>query len=126
MSRIMQHISERRQAYLINSMVLPRGAAEAMSDGAAETAAVKAIWQQHRSMSCIRYLIGGTVPGNYPPLENLTLPLAVVKLRIASYGAIDYSALEAGVTFMAVPCLVLFLFLQRSYVRGFMSGALRG
>jgi multiple sugar transport system permease protein len=58
--------------------------------------------------------------------ENLTLPLAVVKLRIASYGAIDYSALEAGVTFMAVPCLVLFLFLQRSYVRGFMSGALRG
>ena len=58
--------------------------------------------------------------------DNLTLPLAVVKLRIASYGAIDYSALEAGVTFMAVPCLILFLFLQRSYVRGFMSGALRG
>jgi multiple sugar transport system permease protein len=58
--------------------------------------------------------------------ENLTLPLAVVKLRIASYGAIDYSALEAGVTFMALPCLALFLFLQRSYVRGFMSGALRG
>jgi len=57
---------------------------------------------------------------------HLTLPLAVVKLRIANYGAIDYSALEAGVTFMAVPCLVLFLFLQRSYVRGFMSGALRG
>jgi multiple sugar transport system permease protein len=41
-------------------------------------------------------------------------------------GAIDYSALEAGVTFMAVPCLMLFLFLQRSYVRGFMSGAVRG
>jgi multiple sugar transport system permease protein len=58
--------------------------------------------------------------------DNLTLPLAVVKLRIASHGAFDYAALEAGVTFMAVPCLILFLFLQRSYVRGFMSGALKG
>ena len=28
--------------------------------------------------------------------------------------------------FMAVPCLVLFLVLQRYYVRGFMSGAVRG
>ena len=28
--------------------------------------------------------------------------------------------------FMAIPCLVLFLFLQRSSVRGFMSGALKG
>ena len=27
---------------------------------------------------------------------------------------------------MAIPCLLLFLVLQRSYVRGFMSGALRG
>jgi multiple sugar transport system permease protein len=34
--------------------------------------------------------------------------------------------MQAGVVFMAIPCLVLFLFLQRSYVRGFMSGALRG
>jgi multiple sugar transport system permease protein len=28
--------------------------------------------------------------------------------------------------FMAVPCLVLFAFMQRSYVRGFTSGALKG
>jgi len=28
--------------------------------------------------------------------------------------------------FMAVPCVLLFLFLQLSYVRGFMSGALKG
>ena len=43
-----------------------------------------------------------------------------------SFGAIDYAALEAGVVVMAVPCLMLFLVLQRSYVRGFMTGALRG
>jgi len=58
--------------------------------------------------------------------DTATLPLAVVNMRVASHGAIDYSALEAGVMFMAVPCLVLFLFLQRSYVRGFMTGTLRG
>ncbi|MET7394789.1 carbohydrate ABC transporter permease [Dactylosporangium sp. NPDC005572] len=58
--------------------------------------------------------------------DKFTMMLAVVNMRTASFGAIDYAALEAGVTFMAVPCLLLFLFLQRSYVRGFMSGALRG
>jgi len=58
--------------------------------------------------------------------SKFTVMLAVVNMRPASFGAIDYAALEAGVTFMAVPCLLLFLVLQRSYVRGFMSGALRG
>jgi multiple sugar transport system permease protein len=58
--------------------------------------------------------------------DNFTLPLAVVNMRTATFGSIDYAALEAGVVFMAVPCLLLFLFLQRSYVRGFMSGALKG
>jgi multiple sugar transport system permease protein len=58
--------------------------------------------------------------------DSFTLTLAVVNMRTASFGSIDYSALEAGVVFMAVPCLVLFLFMQRSYVRGFLSGALKG
>ena len=58
--------------------------------------------------------------------NRFTLVLAVVNMRTATFGAIDYPALEAGVTFMAVPCLILFLVLQRSYVRGFLSGALRG
>lgn len=58
--------------------------------------------------------------------DKFTMMLAVVNMRTATFGAIDYSALEAGVTVMAVPCLLLFVILQRSYVRGFMSGALRG
>ena len=41
-------------------------------------------------------------------------------------GVIDYGATEAGVMVMAIPCLVVFLLLQRYYVRGFMSGALKG
>jgi multiple sugar transport system permease protein len=58
--------------------------------------------------------------------DRFTLTLAVVNMRTATFGSIDYAALEAGVTIMALPCLLLFVVLQRSYVRGFMSGALRG
>ncbi|WP_433003552.1 carbohydrate ABC transporter permease [Kribbella sp. CA-294648] len=58
--------------------------------------------------------------------DKFTTVLAVVNLRTASHGSIDYAALEAGVVFMAVPCLVLFAVMQRNYVRGFSSGALKG
>lgn len=54
------------------------------------------------------------------------LPLAIANLRQQSMGAIDYGATEAGVVVLAVPCLALFLLLQRHYIRGFMSGALKG
>ena len=55
-----------------------------------------------------------------------TLPLAVANLRQQTMGAIDYGATEAGVVVMALPCVILFLLLQRYYVRGFMSGAVKG
>ncbi|WCN83289.1 carbohydrate ABC transporter permease [Micromonospora sp. LH3U1] len=58
--------------------------------------------------------------------DRFTTMLAVVNMRTASHGSIDYAALEAGVVVMAVPCLLLFGFMQRSYVRGFVSGALKG
>jgi multiple sugar transport system permease protein len=58
--------------------------------------------------------------------DKLTLPVAVANLRQQSMGAIDYGATEAGVVVMAVPCLILFLFLQRHFVRGFMAGAVKG
>lgn len=54
------------------------------------------------------------------------LPVAMANLRQQTMGAIDYGATEAGVVVMAVPALILFLFLQRYYVRGFMSGAIKG
>lgn len=58
--------------------------------------------------------------------NKMTLPLAVSNLRVQVQGVIDYGATEAGVVVLAVPCIVLFLLLQRHYVRGFMSGALKG
>ena len=58
--------------------------------------------------------------------NRMTLPLAVANLRVQVQGVIDYGATEAGVVVLAVPCIVLFLLLQRHYVRGFMSGAFKG
>ncbi|GAA4084295.1 carbohydrate ABC transporter permease [Nonomuraea soli] len=58
--------------------------------------------------------------------DRFTLPVAVVNMRLHNFGAVDYPTMQAGVVFMALPCLLLFLILQRYYVRGFMSGALRG
>lgn len=58
--------------------------------------------------------------------ERMTLPLAVSNLRGQVQGVVDYGATEAGVVILALPCIVLFLLLQRHYVRGFMSGALKG
>ena len=54
------------------------------------------------------------------------LPLAVVNMRQQTWAPSTTARLEAGVVVMAVPCLILFLLLQRSYVRGFMSGAVKG
>jgi multiple sugar transport system permease protein len=48
------------------------------------------------------------------------LPLAMANLRG------NFGVTQAGVVVMAIPCLVLFLALQRHYVRGFTSGAVNG
>lgn len=57
---------------------------------------------------------------------NFTLPTALAAMRSGSHGAIDHGALQAGTVVSAIPCMLLFLLLQRYYVRGFTSGALKG
>ena len=57
---------------------------------------------------------------------KVPLPLAIANLRGQTMGIVDYGATEAGVVVLALPCVLLFLLLQRHYVRGFMSGALKG
>ena len=58
--------------------------------------------------------------------NRMTLPLAVSNLRGQVQGVVDYGATEAGVVVLALPCVLLFLLLQRQYVSGFMSGAFKG
>jgi multiple sugar transport system permease protein len=58
--------------------------------------------------------------------SKFTLPVAVVSMQERTFGAIDYGALEAAVMVMSIPSAALFLVLQRHYVQGFMSCAVRG
>jgi multiple sugar transport system permease protein len=58
--------------------------------------------------------------------SKFPLPVAVVNMQQLVFGSIDYAVLEAGVVVLSLPCMLLFLILQRGYVRGFMSGSLRG
>lgn len=58
--------------------------------------------------------------------DKFTLPIMLVNVRSGSYGAIDYGALQAGVVIAMIPCLALYLALQRYYVNGLLNGALRG
>ena len=55
-----------------------------------------------------------------------TLPLALVNMRQQTMGVIDYGSTEAGVVILMIPCAILFLVLQKYYVRGFMAGAVKG
>jgi multiple sugar transport system permease protein len=58
--------------------------------------------------------------------RRFTLPVAIYNAQQQAFGVTNFGALEAGVVVMATPCVALFLFLQRHYVRGFMSGAIKG
>lgn len=58
--------------------------------------------------------------------SKFTLPVALFNLQSGSLGSVDFGALQAGVVTSAVPCVAVFLVLQRYYVRGFTSGALKG
>lgn len=57
--------------------------------------------------------------------NNFTLPIMLVNVSSGIYGIIDWGALQAGVTVTMLPCLILFLLLQRYYVRGLTAGAIK-
>lgn len=62
--------------------------------------------------------------------DQYTLSVMLLNLRTGAYttGAalIDYGAMQAGIVVSVVPVLVVYLLLQRYFVAGLVSGALRG
>ncbi len=58
--------------------------------------------------------------------SRLTLPVKLFNIDTSTYGAINYGYLSSGIVIAMVPCVVLYLSLQRYYVRGLMSGAVKG
>lgn len=58
--------------------------------------------------------------------SKYTLPIMLVNIRSGQYGTVDFGALQAGVVVAMVPCLALYLLLQRFYVSGLVNGSLKG
>ena len=58
--------------------------------------------------------------------EHYTLPVMLINVQSGLYGTIDWGAVQAGVTITMLPCVVLFLLLQRYYVNGLTAGAVKG
>lgn len=57
--------------------------------------------------------------------EKFTLPVLMMGVRAGRLGAINWGAVQAGVVVMTIPCLIVFLLLQRYYMRGLMAGAVK-
>jgi multiple sugar transport system permease protein len=58
--------------------------------------------------------------------DNFTLPLILVAARTeTSLGGTDWGMLQAGVVISILPCVAIYLLLQRYYVAGLLSGAVK-
>ena len=56
-----------------------------------------------------------------------TLPVALMNVEASdTYGRIDYGVLVAGAVIAMIPCVIIYVALQRFYVRGLVSGAVKG
>ena len=56
-----------------------------------------------------------------------TLPVALVNVESSdTYGQINYGVLVAGAVIAMIPCVIIYVALQRFYVRGLVSGAVKG
>lgn len=54
---------------------------------------------------------------------SFTLPIALVNAQNGPLNTIDWGALQAGITVTILPCVILFIVLQRYYVSGLVAGA---
>jgi multiple sugar transport system permease protein len=58
--------------------------------------------------------------------SSFTLPVILATARTeTSLGGTDWGMLQAGVTISIIPCVVVYLLLQRYYVSGLLQGALK-
>lgn len=54
-----------------------------------------------------------------------TIPIMLVAVRTGHLGAVDWGALQAGVMVSIIPCVIIYVLLQRYYVSGLLSGAVK-
>jgi len=51
---------------------------------------------------------------------------ALLNMEYGSVGQVNFGYLEAGAVIAMIPCVVLYVALQRSYIRGLTSGVVKG
>ena len=56
---------------------------------------------------------------------SFTVPILLVSVRAGHFGAVDWGALQASVIISIIPCLAVYLALQRYYISGLLSGAVK-
>jgi multiple sugar transport system permease protein len=56
---------------------------------------------------------------------QFTIPIMLVSVRSGRLGAVDWGALQAGVVIAIVPCVAIYVLLQKYYMSGFLSGAVK-
>ena len=58
--------------------------------------------------------------------DLFTLPLALLNMEYGSVGQVNFGYLEAGAVIAMIPCVILYIALQRYYIRGLTSGVVKG
>jgi len=54
-----------------------------------------------------------------------TLPIMLTLIQGQQYGQVDWGLLQAGVMVTMLPCIIIFITLQRYYVQGMLSGSVK-
>ncbi len=56
---------------------------------------------------------------------KFTVPIMLVSVRLGHFGTVDWGALQAGIIIAIIPCMLIYVLLQKYYVSGFLSGAVK-
>jgi multiple sugar transport system permease protein len=57
--------------------------------------------------------------------DKFTLPVTLTLVSSGQFGTVNWGALQAGVALTVIPCIIAYVLLQRYYVSGMLSGALK-
>jgi multiple sugar transport system permease protein len=57
--------------------------------------------------------------------SSFTVPILLVSVRTGDHGAVDWGALQASIVLSVIPCLVVYVALQRYYISGLLSGSVK-
>jgi multiple sugar transport system permease protein len=57
--------------------------------------------------------------------SSFTVPVMLTGAQSGDFGSVDWGALQAGVILSMLPCILVYVLLQKYYVSGFLSGAVK-